>query len=271
MSRVSYEQASHVGNYSSNNYKVGFFSLKNDGDEAVVRFPYDSTEQFDIFAVHPVQIDGKYSRVNCIRDAREPLDKCPLCNAGVKLENRFYIKIIQYDRDETTGNIVPTAKVWDRPISYATTLASYINEYGPLSECVFKIKRRGVAKSLDTKYDIMLASPQVYRPELYPNKVELFEDFNILGAIVKDKNFDELNEFLSTGKFPNRQQSDESEGTPSVSPQPMPTQPVNGNWGGYAQNSAPVYPNPQFTPVKQSQTSAPWEPSTPINRPVRTY
>lgn len=281
MGQISFEQASQSMNtYSGNGPQVGFFALKNDGDEAVVRFLYDNTSQFDIFAVHPVQIEGRYGKVNCIRDARDPLDKCPMCNAGVKLENRFYIKMIQYDRDETTGNIIPTAKIWDRPISYATTLASYINEYGPLSECVFKIKRRGAAKSLDTRYDIMFASPQVYRPELYPKRADLFEGYNILGTAVRDKNFDELNAFLATGKFPAKPQNESVSNSIPDFPDPAPAASYNN------QNVQPVpYPNPQFTPVQQTATypnpsqqfapvnnQAPWESTTPsINRPVRTY
>ena len=67
------------GNNSGNGNDVGFFTLRNDNDEAIVRFMCDSTDDFEILTVHDVQIGTKYRKVNCIRDPREPLDNCPLC------------------------------------------------------------------------------------------------------------------------------------------------------------------------------------------------
>ena len=267
MGQISFEDASRVMNtYNGDGPSVGFFTLKNDGDEAIVRFMHDNTSSFDIVAVHPVNVDGKYRKVNCIRDARDPLDKCPLCNAGVKIENRFYIHLIQYDKDQQ-GNIVPSAKIWDRSLQYATQLATMINEYGPLSECVFKIKRNGAAGSMDTTYNIMYANPQVYRPELYPKREDLFEGYKTIGTIVMDKNYDELSTFIATGKFPQIVKNNDTTSQAQAAPNNYATPaPAMGNIPPQA------YPDTQFTPVQQTVTgAAPWETTTPINRPVRTY
>ena len=45
-------------------YKVSYFGLKDDGDEATVRFVYNSTEEFHLVTVHAVEVDGKQRRVS---------------------------------------------------------------------------------------------------------------------------------------------------------------------------------------------------------------
>ena len=156
MGQISYEQATEVmSSFNKDTPQVGFLTLKNDGDEAIVRFMHDSTESFDILTVHPMRVDGKFGKYSCIRDARDPLDKCPLCKNGTKLENRIYIHLIHYVKDEN-GNIVAVPKVWERSLAYAKELAGLINEYGPLSDCIFKIKRNGAVKSMDTTYQVAL-------------------------------------------------------------------------------------------------------------------
>lgn len=284
MGQISFEKASEVLNSVSNgnSSSVGFFTLKNDGDEAVVRFMHDDTSTFDIVAVHPVSVNGKIRKVNCIREATDPLNKCPFCESGVKLENRFFIHLIQYVKDEQ-GNIIPQAKIWERSLVYAKELASYINEYGPLSNCIFKIKRSGEAGSMDTKYQIMFASPQVYRPELYPSRPELFEGYKTIGGIVMDRSYEDMVTYLSTGSFPQKQQEAQKQNNNVSQAVPNQYQPVNNVPPVYqppeqTYNPAPqqpVYPNAQFTPVQSTYTGTPmpWESNTgtPINRPVRTY
>jgi len=274
MAQISFEQASEVMNsFNGDGNSVGFFTLRDDGDEAVVRFMHDNTSTFDIVACHSINIDGKYRKVNCIRDPREPLDRCPFCNNGIKIENRFFIHLIQYDKDQN-GNIVASAKIWERSLAYAKQLANLIQEYGPLSDCIFKVRRDGAKGSMDTKYQIMFASPQVYRPDLYPKRPELFENYKTIGGIVMDRTFEEMSEFLSTGKFPERKQQ-----------QSTPTQPISQNYNTPPQQYTPVpnFPDPlpnysntqSFSTPQQYQNplsgQAPWEAATPINRPIRTY
>jgi len=199
MAQIQFDQ---IRNDSDNpNFKVGFFSLKNDGDEAVVRFLHDSTDSFDLVTTHPVQVGGKFRRVNCIRDPRESLDNCPLCRSGQKIQQRFYIHLINYEKDEN-GNIVAQPQVWERTASYAITLKNLIDEYGPLSNCIFKIRRNGKAGSMDTTYTILYGNPQVYREEMYPIDADAFQDYKAVGNVVMDKTFDDLAEYVATGAFP---------------------------------------------------------------------
>ena len=141
-----------------------------------------------------------------------------------------------------------------------------LDEYGPLSDNIFKIKRSGAPNSRDTRYNIMYASPAVYRPDLYVKKPELFEGYHAVGNAVIDKNADELmdlcysNGFIKTAD-PDMQPLDAPQAAPvhaTVEPrqyQPQPTAPVQHEPRQY---QAEV--QPQAAPAEQM----PWD-----NKPVR--
>lgn len=204
MAKVSFDTAvssmKNDTNRASNG--VGFLSLKNDGDEAIVRIMHDSVDDFDILTIHPVTVGGKFRTVNCIRDPRDPLGKCPLCESGVKVQSKIFIHMLQYVTDET-GKIVAKPVVWERPISYATKLKNDLSEYGPLSNVIFKVKRNGVAGDKSTTYDMRMANPSMYNETSYPKTEGAFKDYSACGTIVMDKNYDELMSFVTTGDFNN--------------------------------------------------------------------
>ena len=166
--------------------RVGYFSLKNDGDEAIVRFVYNDPSEFEIYTVHPVTKGGKFRRVNCINDLKAGIHNCPLCAAGVQLQNKFYIRLIEYVRDDQ-GNIIPYARVWERPTSYIQTLANLFSEYGPLNNSVFKIKRSGAPGDMKTTYNIMYSNPSIYNEQLYPKDFSAFDGYKILGTAILDE------------------------------------------------------------------------------------
>lgn len=253
MAKISFDTYSEnvsVGfdNQSSN---VGYFNLKNDGDQAIVRFLHDSTDDFDIITTHPIEIDGKYRRVNCLRTPNDSMDKCPMCSSGQKIQNRIYIRLIHYVKDEN-GNVVPKPEIWERSMAYAATLKNMIDEYGPLSDCIFKVKRRGAPRQMDTKYDIMFGNPKVYPEELYPKCLDAFKGFEVLGRMCLNKSFDELSNFVKFGKFDN---DDVNISVPEIKSK-----------------------NEQITGTPWNEThpvtnGMPWENSTvsPISKPIRTY
>lgn len=175
------------------NNRVGFFSLKNDGDEAVVRFAYNEIEEVfeDVVTCHPVTIDGKFKKVNCLRSPKGPVEDCPLCAKGERYEQRVYIRLIEYIRGDD-GSITPVAKVWDRPRSYVDILNSFYTEYGDISGQVFKIKRSGAAGSKDTKYNIIPANPAIYNSNIYTANFTAFEGYNPVGTAVVDMSYEEL-------------------------------------------------------------------------------
>ena len=186
------QQLAERGSGKSNKQYVSYFGLKDDGDEAVVRFAYSDPSQFDVYTVHPVTIDGKFRKVNCLRGFHDPVSKCPLCEAGEPVQNKIYIKLIKYERAEDGSTINAVPCIWERPASYIQILNNLFSEYGDISECVFKIRRSGERGSLQTSYSIMFANPSVYNSSLYKKDFSAFENYNVLGSAVLDKSYKEI-------------------------------------------------------------------------------
>lgn len=252
MAQIKFEDIQDVGMNQTSRPSVGFFSLKNDGDEAVVRIMHDSTDTFDIVSTHAIQLGGKFRRVNCCRSPYDPVDVCPLCASGNASQQRFYIHLVQYERNEQ-GKIVPVPKVWERSVSYAKTVKDLITTYGPLSNVLLIIKRSGAAGSMDTKYSIMYAPPNVYNDATYP-KIgnEVFENYAALGTAVMDKTPEEIGIFLETGNFPMVTKEENAS-------------PVTSQMPNFVPPEAPIIPDyhePQRNFVSQQPT---------IARPQRYY
>ena len=244
MAQISYEDVKA----NDNEYSVGFFSIKNDGGEALVRILCDSLSDLDILTVHPVTIGQSAfpnREVSCLRTPTEPLEKCPFCAAGEKVKQRVYIKMLQYDPQTHQ----PTAVVWNRPAGqYVPKLKSYIENYGPLSQIMCKIIRHG--SGLDTTYDIIPnVNPQQYTLDAYKLDVSDFEDFKVLGRMVLDKNADEMNEYMRTGNFPQKQNDEAAFAQTSWAPQPI--------QGGYTNPAPTGIPNGYQQPYQNFTTATP--------------
>lgn len=246
-----------------NGPKVGFFGLKNDGDEAIVRIMHDSPDDFDLCAVHPTTVDGKFRNVGCLRTPSDPVDMCPYCADGKKFALRIYIHLIEYVRNDQ-GQIVPVAKVWERSSSYAKTLVNYMNEYGPLSDMIFKIKRSGAAGSRDTTYAILPGNMKLYDPAVYVKDVSLFEGYEATGHAVLKKTYEEMMALSA---------SEGSVAGNTAAYNPVPVQPIAAPVYNTAPayNAAPVY-NAPAAPAAPTYTT----PAAPVTtaaptQPVRTY
>ena len=283
MARISFDtlqetSVTNTGNNEGNNIKL--FALKNDGDVAIVRIMHDSVADFDILTNHKIKVGDKWRSISCIRDPREPIDNCPLCKANEKIQQRFYIHMIQYVQDATTGAITAVPVVWDRAAGeYATKFKTLIEEYGPLSNQIFKIKRNGKARDMSTTYEILFGSPNMYPETMYPKNTEVFKDYTALGRIVLDKNYDEINTYLATGNFP---QAANTAVNVNNAPNNASTYsaPVANN---YTQQAAPTMldyveestPAPVANPQTNMGTgqAMPWQGNTTagMNRPVRRY
>lgn len=199
--------------------KVGYLNtLRDDGDEVIVRFAYDSPSQFDTVTVHREQVGSRYTYVSCLRDAYAPLTDCPLCARGDAVTTRFFVKVLVYELDEN-GNVVASGKVWDRPISFAYKLADFCKEYPDLSDYIFKIKRRGDKGSLKTEYDIIPTNPNIYKQEIYVKDFSCFDNFDLSHHSYYDKSFDEVENFVSTGNFDSKEEPKSQYQQPAVQPQ----------------------------------------------------
>lgn len=280
MAKVDFNNMQDDSAYSTSNNAgndVGFFTLRNDNDEAIVRFMCDSTDDFEILTVHDIKVGDKYRKVNCIRDFRDPVDNCPLCASGTKINQRFFIKMIQYDKaqDPATGmvKVTPKAMIWERSTAYAKTLKSYLDNYGPLSDVICKIIRHGKAGDMQTTYEIVPnLNKSIYKDEIYVKDASLFGDFTAFGTIVMDRTYDEIMQFQLTGQFPVREKKQESvpETTPAQTyASQTPTVPPQVNQGyvqpQFNQTAAPQfdYNAPQTVTVPQFNTAAPQQPVQP--------
>lgn len=193
-------------NQSSDSSQIGFFSLKNDGDEAIVRFMHDDTSSFKILGTHSIQLNGKFRRVNCVRTPMDPVSACPFCERGENTEYRFFITLLQYVKNPD-GSVSVEPKVWERSLSYANKLKEYINNYGPMSDVICKIIRHGKAGDMKTEYEIIPnLNKQIYRDDIFVKKTGLFDDFNPLGRMVMDKSVAEIKEYFNTGNFPTKEE-----------------------------------------------------------------
>lgn len=184
--------AQDVDNYGGSG-KSNFFSLKDDGDTARVRFMYNNLEDVVGYAVHEVEVDGKKKYVNCIREYNEPKSKCPLCACGNFQRAKMYIPL--YDLDECE------VKLWERGKNFFQKIASICSRYAkgdtPLVAHTFDIERHGKKGDTSTVYEVFETGSDDTRLEDLPDIP------NVIGGIVLDKTAEELEFYAESGYFPN--------------------------------------------------------------------
>ena len=233
-----------------NGQRVSFFALKNDGDKAVVRIMHDTPDDFDMLAIHRLPVEGqKFGRaVSCLRGPKDPIDMCPACAAGEKVNLRLYIHLLEYVKDEE-GNIVAVPRIWERSMNYAKTLADYIAEYGPLSDMIFTIKRSGAKGSMETTYTVLPGNANLYPQDVYYKDTEAFADYTALGHAVLDKDYQSMLDMIDSA--------------PAQAPvaQQSAARPV------YNQPAAQPAPRPTYEAAVQQQVTAP----QPAAAQPRTY
>ena len=270
MARISFDAFQQAASEQSGS-EVGFFSLKNDGDEAVVRILHNSSEDFDIIATHPIKVGEYFRKAACLRNPGEAPDKCPLCASGAKLQYRIFVHMIQYSTGEN-GTIIAKPVVWDRSAKdMSQKLVTMIQEYGPLSDCVFKVRRNGKAGDMQTTYEILFANPNVYRPDLYPkDAAAAFDNYDTLGTKVYNKSYDELVTFLNTGSFPGSQQSNQAP-TQTAAPATAPHTATAPTTGGYVAGAPSAADRPPFDGGTYVGAGAPATGTTAPARPNRYY
>ena len=170
---------------------TNYFSLKNDGDVANVRFMYNSIEDVGGYAVHKVKVGDRERYVNCLREYNEPIDKCPFCKAGIQQKVRMFIPL--YDNDDNT------TKVWERGKQFYPELVSQSARYvkdEPLVSHTFDIERRGRAGDQRTTYGLFSTGSDDTLLEDLP------EVPKIIGTIILDKSAEDMEYYLRNGEFP---------------------------------------------------------------------
>ena len=174
------------------NYKPtgsgSFFSLANDKDCEQVRLMYNNMDDVELFSVHEIEVNGQSYWVNCLREYDEPVDKCPLCAAGNKLQVKMWVPLYI----EKTGEI----KIWERGRTFVGKLEGASKRFNPLVSNIFEIERNGKKGDQQTTYELFHIEKD------NTQLADLPELPQIVGTLVKEFTAEELEDFIKTGKLP---------------------------------------------------------------------
>ena len=180
--------ASQADNYKTQG-EGSFFSLANDGDYEQVRLMYNTMKDVELFSVHQVEENGKTYWVNCLREYDQPIDDCPLCKAGNRLQVKMWVPLYLEKTQEV--------KVWERGRTFLSKLESAERRFSPLVSNIFEIERNGKKGDQNTTYELI----HIKRDDVALK--DLPEAIEVEGTIVKTLSFDEMENYLDTGKLPN--------------------------------------------------------------------
>ena len=190
MGRFNYQDSDNYGNSSSN-----FFSLKDDGDVARVRFMYNDLNDVTGYAVHEIEVDGNKRYVNCLRSYNEPKSKCPCCANDYMQRAKLYVPLYNIDTKEV--------QLWERGKKFLGKLQSICTRYArqdsPLVNHVFEIERHGKKGDTQTTYEIYEVGSDGTTLQDLPEVIEP------LGNVILDKSYDELDSYVRTGSFATQQ------------------------------------------------------------------
>lgn len=180
--------ASQVDNYKSSS-SGSFFSLANDGDYETVRLMYNDMNDVELFSVHEVEVNGQTYWVNCLREYDEPVHKCPLCASGNRLQVKMWVPLYIVNTQEV--------KVWERGRTFVAQIESAARRFKPLVSTIFDIERKGKKGDQTTTYSLINVDKDETTLDQLPELPQ------VVGNIVKELTFEELEKFLQTGQLPN--------------------------------------------------------------------
>jgi hypothetical protein len=127
---------------------VDFFTLKEDGQEARVRFLHRDDQDMDVILVHELETDdGKKRYVECTGDG------CELCLSGKVDRPRLKLFLSLYDYTDQK------LKVWDRGTQMIDMMLGYVEKMGNLDTYDFDIQRHGKKNDTKTQYQLFPHQP----------------------------------------------------------------------------------------------------------------
>lgn len=251
---------SYSNNQGSNNNQpqIGFFTLKQDKESALVRFMLTTMHDVEGISTHDIKTGGKTKKVNCLAVKDDPKSYCPLCARGLpedKIKDRLYFKLLQYEND-TNGNVTVTPKIWERGWNFGVYLNDFVKSYdAPFYNYVFKITRNGAPGSTNTQYTVVPMIGNMYSLERFPIPENAFGDFKALGRIVLKRSAQDLETYIATGELPSKSNNNGGNGSNFNAP-------VANNATTYAPASTVTNPQtvntvPTTTPAQPTSASKP--------------
>lgn len=190
----------NVDKYQTNSR--GFFRLENDKDVASVRFMYRTLEEVDedVLSVHRIKVGDQDRYVNCLREGpNDPESNCPFCAAGWGRTVRLFLQVAEvtdFDK-KTKEDIAWEAKVFDRGPNFAKKISSIFERAkGDICGTMYEIERQGKKGDTSTDYGIFAIETDGLKIDDLPARK------SILGSVVLDKTFEEMDAFVQTDQFP---------------------------------------------------------------------
>lgn len=256
--------------------KVGFFKLKNDKDEALIRINVGTMDDLQFATVHQLGAAQKWMKISCLNEVGSYSDNCPLCSrvaAGDtsigKASKKVYVQMLVSYKDPVTQSFSSAIPViWERPAGFSREIANLLRDYGSLKERVFKVTRNGAAGSMQTTYSISYI-PLYDKPEAVSTDFSPFANFNIAKHSFWEKSAADINTFLTTGSFPEVVKA--QEGT-YVAPTAFNAPQAQSTYTTPVQAApvyqAPVNPTPVAQPVYQAPVTPAQAPAAPVAQPA---
>lgn len=192
--------------------RPGYFKLKNDGDNCLVRFNVGSVDDLQFVAIHDTGKGQSYRKVSCLRPVGSSDHRtCPLCEANdagniavSKTKQRVLLPcLVSYFDRATNSYTAAEPAVWDRPANFARDIANLLRDYGDLRKHVLKITRNGEAGSRDTTYTAAYI-PTYDNTQVVPDDFSAFDSYDFSKHSYWELSADEMRNYLRTGEFPVR-------------------------------------------------------------------
>ena len=170
-----------------------FLQLKDDGDVAKVRFYVESMDDLKFYVVHQVELNGKTRYVNCLRTYDQPIDDCPFCrealqNKDLKTTVKMFLPVLDMDDNQV--------KLFERGRTFKDELSGHIRRNSPLVSYPCEIERNGAKGDTNTTYKVFPLAQE--KDNTLIKDLPEFDD--LLGGYVLDLSFEDMEEFLQTGK-----------------------------------------------------------------------
>lgn len=196
MAGFKFDEVEQFVQSNSNDGKINFLKLQDDGYYAQVRFMYGPGEIFEGQTVHNVSEDPKKPKyVPCLRQPGQPLDSCPLCEAGAKLNAQYFIPVYVISITSNVRGVeqvqpVNQVMLFQRGTTFSAAIKSIVRQaqmvQKPIVSCVFNLVRNGKSGDQKTTYTIELVGHDNVSLEQLPPKPEILGSY-ILPNITKEE------------------------------------------------------------------------------------
>lgn len=168
-----------------------YLVLADDGDHDEVTVLANTVDDIPIYAVHKLDF-GNYSiRVNCLRQPDEPVTVCPLCEKGDKPKISVILALM------TSQGV----RIFERGKKFIPKLQRWAKQYPLLCKPVFDLVRIGKKGDQDTSYEF----ERIGANGKIADWRELATDEQVqalLNEVIKDWSYEEIENYLKTGKDP---------------------------------------------------------------------